>query len=78
MSLRLHAPNIWQSERRNALRMLNMQRAKAAAEHRHTQADALLFASMDVEDTLRDRAAWLIEESTEMRWAHMQHPGSSQ
>lgn len=73
MNIRLHPATTWQAERRNALRMLQVQCKKARAEHRHDHADALLFAGMDVEDTLRRRAAYLIEESTEMRFAHWQH-----
>jgi hypothetical protein len=67
MNLRFHPPTVWQAERRNALRILQVQKAAARKAGRHDSADALMFAAMDVEDTLRERAAWLIEEAFEMR-----------
>ena len=77
MNLRLHPPTVWQHERRNALRILEAQRTRARREGRHAQADALSFAELDVEQALRQRAAWLIEEAVDMRfigaeWTHTQ------
>jgi hypothetical protein len=33
-------------------------------------ADAYLFAAIDIRHVLRERAAFVIAESCEMRWAH--------
>lgn len=75
MNIRLHPPTVWQHDRRNAIRILRTQRGVAVKQRRHDAADALLFALIDLEDTLRSRAAWLIEEGVEMRLAHLRITG---
>lgn len=75
MNIRLHPPTVWQHARRNAVRILTTQRAVAEKQRRFDAADALLFALIDLEDTLRRQAAWLIEEGVEMRLAHLRIPG---
>lgn len=71
MNVRLHPSTVWQHDRRNAVKILKAQRARAIREHRHDQADALLMALIDIEATLRDSAAWAIEEAVEMRFVHL-------
>lgn len=60
----------WQGERRCALRLLRARRDVAQAQNDFDAADAYLFAAIDVEATLRDRAAAAICEGTHMRYAH--------
>jgi len=60
----------WQGERRSAVVLLRAQRDQAHARGNFDAADAYMFAVVDVEATLRDRAASVICEGTHMRFAH--------
>lgn len=72
MAARLNLPaSGWQQERRNALVLLRRAADKAARDKQWPQYDALLFALMDVDDTLRQRAAAAIEEGVGMHLAHI-------
>jgi hypothetical protein len=66
----LQAITGWQADRRRALLVLQDQQLRARRADDWQRADALMFASIDVEDALRERASYAIEESTEMRWVH--------
>lgn len=70
MRLNLHPQAVWQSQRRNALRLLRAQKDAARRAGRHDSADALLFAIVDIEEALRYRADLLIDESTRMPYIH--------
>lgn len=60
----------WQGERRSAVVLLRAQRDQAHARGDFNAADAYLLAEIDVEVTLRNRAAAAICEGTHMRYAH--------
>lgn len=71
MAARLNLPTTgWQVERRNALVLARRARDKAMRERQYAHADAWLWTAMDLEQTLRERAAACITEGTEMRFAH--------
>lgn len=68
----------WQQERRNALVLLETQRQKALRAHHWPHADALLFARLDVEHELRQRAAQTIDDGmTMLFWTRPHLHGSA-
>lgn len=67
----LAAEDTWQAERRNALTLLRADRDAATARADWARADALLFALVDLEYALRERAAATITESVGMPFAHV-------
>lgn len=60
----------WQGERRCALRLLHAHKTRAVAQNDFDAADAYLLAIVDVEEALRSRAAWAIEEGMRMPFVH--------
>lgn len=60
----------WQGERRSAVVLLRAQRDQAHARGDFDAADAYLLAIVDVDNALRSRAAWAIEEGMRMPFVH--------
>lgn len=64
----------WQGERRQAIATMRKLQATSSDRGDYAFADALLFAIVDVQNALRERAAWAIEEGVRMSFVHEQWP----
>lgn len=71
---RLQAVTGWQQERRQALMAFPELRRAFHASGCYALSDALMFAEIDIDRTLRDIAAGAIEEGMHMTFVHEQWP----